>query len=74
MSIDDFVSLVRDELGLKVTPDDIGKGFDELAGWDSMLLLSLLTRLERATGQRLSLPQVLEAGSLQQIHALTLAS
>jgi hypothetical protein len=74
VNIDAFVSLIRDELGLEVTSADVGKGFDELPGWDSVLLLSLLTAMERETGQQLSLPDVLEAGNLRQLHALVVAA
>jgi acyl carrier protein len=74
MNIDDFVALVRDELGLPVTAADAGRSFDELPGWDSVHLLWLLTTLERETGRQLSLPDVLEAGSLAQIHALAVAA
>lgn len=54
-----------------MTHEDIHKGFDELPGWDSLYLLWLATSLERTTGRRMRLPDVLEAGSLRQIHALT---
>ncbi|MDL4815431.1 acyl carrier protein [Actinomadura opuntiae] len=74
MNIDDFVALVRDELGLPVTAADAGRSFDELPGWDSVHLLWLLTTLERETGRPLSLPDVLEAGSLAQLHALAVAA
>jgi acyl carrier protein len=72
-TIEDFVALVRDQLGLSVTVDDIGQGFDQLAGWDSLLLLTLVTALERETGQRISLPDVLEATSLEHIYGLAVA-
>ncbi|MDN3359003.1 phosphopantetheine-binding protein [Actinomadura sp. DC4] len=69
MTIDDFAVFVRDEIGLDVTPADVGKSFDELPGWDSVHLLSLLTALERSTGRPLSLPDLLDAASLEQIYA-----
>jgi acyl carrier protein len=70
VGIDDFVSLIRDELGLEVTAADIDKGFDELPGWDSVYLLWLLTALERETCRQVSMPDVLEAGNLAQLYAL----
>ena len=72
MSIDDFISLVLNELGIPVTAADVDRGFDELPGWDSMYLLWLATSLERTTGRPLSLPDLLAAGSLQQVYALTM--
>ena len=70
MDIEDFVALLRDELGMDVTAADVGKGFDELPDWDSAHLLWLLTALEREVGGRMSLPELLEAGSLKEIYAL----
>jgi acyl carrier protein len=67
-SIDDFVTLVRDELGLPVTAQDVGRSLDEIPGWDSVHLLWLATALERATGTQVSLARVLEADCLEQIY------
>ncbi|MFE0178056.1 phosphopantetheine-binding protein [Streptomyces sp. NPDC059002] len=73
MTIDEFVELVGDETGLPVTPDDAALGFDQLPGWDSLQLLVLLSALERETGRRVSLPQVLESGSLADIYRVVTA-
>lgn len=73
MGIEDFVALLRDELGMDVTADDVGKHLDELPDWDSAHLLWLLTALERGTGAPLSLPDLIEAGSLQEIYALAVS-
>ncbi|MFI5916055.1 acyl carrier protein [Dactylosporangium sp. NPDC051541] len=70
-AIEDFLELVRDELGLPVTAENAGQRLDELPGWDSVHLLWLLTALERSTGRSVSLPDVLQAGSLADIYALT---
>jgi acyl carrier protein len=69
-SIDDFVELVRNELGLPVTAETVGVEFDHLGGWDSMHLLTLLTVLERRTQRRISLPDLLQASSLEQVYRL----
>ena len=69
-TIDDFVCLVRDEVGLLVSVDDVRVGLDEIPGWDSMHLLYLLTALERTTGRRISMPDMLSASSLAQIYEL----
>ena len=68
-TIDDFVALVQDELGLEVDREDVARGLDEVAGWDSLHLLVLATALERETGRRVALPDLLEAGSLEDIYA-----
>ncbi|MDT0435422.1 MULTISPECIES: acyl carrier protein [Streptomyces] len=73
-SIDEFVSIVRDELGLPVTADDVDLSFDELPGWDSVQMLWLLTILEQRTGKSLSLPDMLEAPSLAGLHKLVVAA
>ena len=70
LSIDEFVTLIRDEIGLPVTVDDVGRDLGELAGWDSVHLLTLLTALERETGRGVSLPDVLTAPSLGGIYAV----
>jgi acyl carrier protein len=72
-SIDEFVSIVRDELGLPVTAEDVDLSFDELPGWDSVQMLWLLTILERHTGKSLSLPDMLEAPSLAGLHKLVVS-
>ncbi|GAA3566832.1 hypothetical protein GCM10022419_054390 [Nonomuraea rosea] len=69
-TIDDFIALVQDEIGIPVTVADAERGFDELDHWDSVHLLALLIALERATGQRVSMPDVMEATSLQDIFEL----
>ncbi|MFI9051375.1 phosphopantetheine-binding protein [Streptomyces sp. NPDC053427] len=73
-SIDDFLALIRDELGIPVTADDIGRHFDEIAGWDSVYLLHLLTVLERETGRSISLPDVLASSDLESVYTLATAS
>ncbi|HEX6526874.1 MAG TPA: phosphopantetheine-binding protein [Streptosporangiaceae bacterium] len=69
-TIDDFLTLVRDELGLPVTMHDAGLNLDQVAGWDSMHLLWLLTVLEQRTGRSLPLAALLEAESLEDIYSL----
>lgn len=73
ITIDEFVSIVRDELGLPVTSQDVELSFDELPGWDSVQMLWLLTILEQRTGRSLSLPDMLEASSLGGLHTLVVA-
>jgi acyl carrier protein len=72
-TIDDFVDLIHDEIGLAVTAQDVGRTFDEIPGWDSVHLLSLLTALERATGRRISMPEVLEASSLEHVFLIAVS-
>lgn len=73
-TIDDFVNIIRDELGLELTTEDIGRSFDEVPGWDSVHLLTLLTVLERTTGRQISMPDVLAASSLERIYSLAVGA
>ncbi|AGL15972.1 hypothetical protein [Actinoplanes sp. N902-109] len=68
--IDDFVTLLNDDIGLCVDHADLRRSLDDVAGWDSLHLLTLLTLLERSTGRRMSLPDALAATSLQDIYEL----
>jgi acyl carrier protein len=67
---EDFIELVRRETGLDLTEDHAGLDLDQVPGWDSVYLLSLVVALERCTGRRLSMPDVLEARSLRDLCAL----
>lgn len=74
ITLDAFVELVQDELGLPVTPQTAAADWDELPGWDSVQLLTLLTLLERETGRSLSLPAFLDAASLEQVYRIAVES
>lgn len=69
-TIDDFVTLLNDEIGLQVTAAEAELKLDQVPNWDSLHLLSLLSALERATGRPVSMPDVLEASSLKEIYLL----
>lgn len=69
-NIDDFLALLQVELGLPVTAEDLDQGLDQVAGWDSVYLLSLVGLLERQTGLTFSLADALEAPSLKAIFSL----
>ncbi len=70
-NIEDFLAFVRDGLGLPLTSEDAARGLGEIPGWDSVHLLWLLTALERETGLRVSLPDLLEASNLEEIYLAT---
>lgn len=69
--IDEFVTLLRDELGMAVTREDLGKHLDQVADWDSVHMVELLPMLERDAGHSISLPDLLTASSLAEIYELT---
>jgi acyl carrier protein len=72
--IDDLLSLLRDDLGLPVDEGEDGSlRLDAIAGWDSVHLLWLVTALEERTGSRLSLPDLLDAVTVADVHRLATA-
>lgn len=73
-TIDDFLAILRDELGLQVSTQHAGLKLDQVADWDSVYLLSLLTILERRTGRSLRLAAMLEAASLAEMYAVAVAA
>lgn len=70
MSVEDFITLVRVECGLRVEQGDLNTRFDDLTGWDSVYLLKLLAVLEAVTGARLSAGRLFEALDLADVHRL----
>ncbi|MET8780120.1 acyl carrier protein [Nocardia sp. NPDC004654] len=73
-SIEDFVELVNMEAGLSFRVIDADVHFDHLEGWDSLHLLAVLTALERQTGRRISMPDVLTAQNLRDVYKLVIQS
>lgn len=73
-TMDDFIALVSDELGLPITREDVSCRLDEVAGWDSIHLLALATALERETGRRIVLPDLLEAETLEGVYTVAVGA
>jgi acyl carrier protein len=73
-SLDEFAVLISDHIGIPVTSEDLRRHVDEVPGWDSLHVMWLLTVLERETGRRLSLPDVIEAPTLAHVYELAVAS
>ncbi|NBM17274.1 acyl carrier protein [Streptomyces sp. GC420] len=69
-TLDDYVRLVNDEIGMPLSADQVAADFDELPEWDSLYLLKLVTALEPATGRKVPVGRVLEARSLKEIYDL----
>jgi hypothetical protein len=68
VTFEDFLLLARDELGLPIDPWHGDLRLDEVPGWDSVHLLSLLTAVERELAQPVSLPDALAATSFRDIY------
>ncbi|HEY3870267.1 MAG TPA: acyl carrier protein [Actinocrinis sp.] len=73
LALDDFIALVRDELGLAVTAADAQESLDRIEGWDSVHLLWLLTLIEQRTGRAVPLADLMEADSLGEMYSLVTA-
>lgn len=69
-TVDEFVTLVCDEVGLPITAEHLETGFDRVPGWDSVHLLTLVMALERSTGRPVSVPDLLEAPTLGDVYRL----
>lgn len=69
-TLDDYVRLVNEEIGMPLAPGQVAADFDELPDWDSLYLLKLVTALEPAIGRRVPVGKVLEARSLEEIYRL----
>lgn len=72
--INEFIELVRDQLGLPITAIDAGTELNQLPGWDSVHLLRLLTVLEERTGNAISLPDLLDVSTLEGIYLMAATS
>lgn len=67
---EDFILLLQDELGLDVGLPDLDRSLDEIGGWDSVHLLRLVGSLERATGRRVPVVELLQATTFREIRAV----
>jgi acyl carrier protein len=73
-TIEEFVTLLHDELGLVVSTEEVHEPLDTLPVWDSLHMLAVLTMLERRKGVRIMLPEALEATTLHDIYAMTVTT
>lgn len=73
-SIEDFVALLRDHVGLQISVQDVPKSLDEIPGWDSLHLLWIMTAVHRRTGRSVPIPELLEAGTLEDVYRLAVAA
>ncbi|MFI8091586.1 acyl carrier protein [Streptomyces sp. NPDC086080] len=69
-TLDAYVRLVNDEIGMPLEPEQVGCDFDELPDWDSLYLLKLVTALELATSRKVPVGRIFEARSLKEIYDL----
>lgn len=67
-SVEDFLTLLEDELGVRVDPGEVDRPLEDFAEWDSVHLLRLVTVVENVTGRRVRVADLLEATTFRQIH------
>jgi acyl carrier protein len=72
-TVDEFISLVTDEVGLPITAEHLDTDFDDVPGWDSVHLLTLMMALERSTGRAIPMPALLESPTLGDVYRLAVA-
>lgn len=64
----EFVVLVRDELGLPLVADDLDVDLDTIVSWDSIHVVTLVIEAERRTGRRMQVSKLMTARSLREIY------
>ncbi|MEU0526589.1 phosphopantetheine-binding protein [Streptomyces niveus] len=72
-TLDDYVLLINDEIGMPLAPEQVAADFDELPDWDSLHLLKLVTALESAIGHKVPVGEILQARSLKEIYELAVS-
>jgi acyl carrier protein len=66
--IEAFRTLLEEELGLQVGPEDLDRPLDDFADWDSVLLLRLVTVVETLVGGRVPVVDLLETRTFRQMY------
>ncbi|AWN27780.1 phosphopantetheine-binding protein [Streptomyces sp. NEAU-S7GS2] len=74
MTETEFLTLLDEDLGLRLSVEDLSRDVDTLLHWDSMQLVRLLSVLEARTGKSIALTTLLEARTLNQARKLVMAN
>lgn len=69
MTTDELIALIRDNLGLPLSEDDLGSDLDTIIAWDSLQMLRLATAVEARTGRPTRLAALLECRTLADVLA-----
>jgi acyl carrier protein len=70
----DLITLANEYLGTDLEPADAERDLAELACWDSVYLLRLVTLLEQKLGRPVPVAEMLEARSLGDIWTAAVAT
>ncbi|MCJ1681143.1 acyl carrier protein [Streptomyces sp. APSN-46.1] len=63
-----FLEIVRDELQLPLAESELVTEFDQFVHWESLQVLRLVMALERETGTRLPVSELITEQSLEGIY------
>lgn len=69
-SLEDFVAILQEDLGLRITIEDADRDLDQVPDWDSVHLIELMSVLEKQGGHPVALPDLLGASNLAEIYAM----
>ncbi|MFF8430705.1 phosphopantetheine-binding protein [Streptomyces sp. NPDC016566] len=73
MTETEFLELLDEDLGLRLSAEDLNRDVDTLLHWDSLTLVRLLSLMEARTGKNIALNALLEARTLNQARKLVVA-
>ena len=67
INIDDLLDLVGDVIEADPARIDVNSDRDDVPGWDSLAHLSIITALEDRCGVRLTMAQISEVRTVEQL-------
>ena len=67
INIDDLLNLVGDVIEVDPSRIDVNSDRDEVPGWDSLAHLNIITALEEKCGVRLTMAQISEVRTVEQL-------
>ncbi|TVZ75513.1 acyl carrier protein [Streptomyces sp. BK340] len=73
MTETEFLEILDEDLGLRLSAEDLNRDVDTLRHWDSLTLVRLLSLMEARTGKSIALNALLEARTLNQARMLVVA-
>lgn len=65
MDVDDLRDLLSRVLGAEARNLAVGKRFEELAGWDSVVQMELIVGIERLAGRQLESSEIIAITSIE---------
>ncbi|MDQ1050938.1 phosphopantetheine-binding protein [Streptomyces sp. V4I2] len=69
---EEFRTLLEEELGLPIRPEDLDRPLDDFPDWDSVLLLRLVTVVENLVGRPIPVVDLLETRTFRQMYEVVM--